>query len=229
MLMANLQTWSFHELHFGTARLRHYLDECGENQDLAMQLYEWNTEISAAFWESFTHLEVALRNAIDRQMTVRHITKGRAGHWIFDNARELGRDRGRGSRRHAYPYADIDTAIGRVRKNGMPLDSGQIISEISFGFWHQMVSKSQMFLWPDLVGAFPHMKSRNQALVSAKVESLRSLRNRIGHHHRIWAADLPARFSDLHTLSGYIDPDLETWIEENSRVPTLLTSRPRAT
>jgi hypothetical protein len=224
--MANLQTWGFYEIHFGTARLRHYLTECGGDRDLAMQLYDWNTELSAAFWESFAHLEVALRNAIDRQMSARHAAKGRTGHWIFDDARELGRDRGRGSRRHAYPYADIDTAIGRVRKNGMPLDSGQVISEISFGFWHQMVSKSQMFLWPDLVGAFPYMKGRNQMLVSAKVESLRALRNRIGHHHRIWATDLPTKFSELHTLAGYMDPALGTWIKTTSRVPALLAKRP---
>lgn len=226
--MTNVQTWTFYELHFATARLRHYLAETGGDQALAIQLYDWNTEVSAAFWESFTALEVALRNAIDRHMTMRHAAKGRSGHWIFDDARELGRDRGRGSNAHAYPYADIDTAIKRVRKNGMPLDAGQIISEISFGFWHQMVSKSQMFLWPDLVGAFPHMKGRNQYLVSAKVESLRALRNRIGHHHRIWAIDLPSKFGEIHMLAGYIDPDLGSWIKATSRVPELLTNRPRS-
>ena len=108
----------------------------------------------------------------------------------------------------------------------MPLDPGQIISEISFGFWHQMVSKSQMFLWPDLVGAFPSLKGRNQYLVSAKVESLRALRNRIGHHHRIWAIDLNQKFADLHTLAGYLDPDLGSWLKTTSRVPSILANRP---
>lgn len=148
--MVNSRSWAFFELHFGAPRLRHYLIEAGGDVDRAMRLYEWNTDLSAAFWESLGHLEVALRNTIDRQMSMRHAAQGRDGHWIYDDARELGRDRGRPPRRHSYPYVDVNTAINRVRKNGMPTDPGQIISEMSFGFWHQMVSQSQMFLWPDL-------------------------------------------------------------------------------
>ncbi|WP_334122305.1 hypothetical protein [Glutamicibacter sp.] len=225
--MTNLQSWEFYEFHFGAARLKHYLTECGGDQDQAKLLYEWNSDVSAAFWESLGHLEVGLRNAIDRQMSARHIAKGRIGHWIFDEARELGRDAGSGARRHAYPYADIDTAISRVRKNRMPLDSGQVISEISFGFWHQMVSKGQMFLWPDLVAAFPYMKGRNQALVSTKVGALRELRNRIGHHHRIWASDLEKKFDVLVALAGHIDPNFGHWIKSESQVPQLLKKRPQ--
>lgn len=225
--MANLPSWEFYEFHFGAARLKHYLTECGGDQDQAKLLYEWNSDISAAFWESLGHLEVGLRNAIDRQMNARHAAKGRTGHWIFDEVRELGRDAGRGTRRHAYPYADIDTAISRVRKNRMPMDSGQVISEISFGFWHQMVSKSQMFLWPDLAAAFPSMKGRNQTLVSTKVGALRDLRNRIGHHHRIWASDLEKKFDDLIALAGYIEPDFGRWIQSESQVPHLLLKQPK--
>lgn len=139
--MASLQSWDFYEFHFGAARLKHYLIECHDVQSQAMLLYRWNSDISAAFWESLGHLEVGLRNAIDRQMNLLHEAKGRPGNWIFDESRELGRDSGKGHRAHAYPYADIELAISRVRRNRMPLAPGQIISEISFGFWHQMVSK----------------------------------------------------------------------------------------
>lgn len=191
-----------------------------------MRLYQWNTELSAAFWESLGHLEVALRNAIDHQMSARHFAKGRPGHWIYDDARELGRGHGKGAAKHAHPYADIDTAIKRVRKNRMPTDPGQIISEISFGFWHQMVSKGQMVLWPDLAGAFPYMKGRGQRTVADKVESLRALRNRIGHHHRIWSLDVAAKYSELLALAGYISPQLASWIDDRSRVRELLARRP---
>lgn len=224
--MVNSQTWGFFEFNFGSARLQHYLNECGGDADRAIRLYEWNTELSAAFWESLGHLEVALRNAIDRQMTARHAAKGRAGHWIYDDGRELGRDQGRRHSRHAFPYVDIETAIQRVRKNEMPTDPGQIISEVSFGFWHQMVSKGQMAIWPDLVGAFPHMPGRRQDTVSDKVASLRALRNRIGHHHRIWAIDVGTKYSELQALAGYIDPDLALWIDMNSRVKGILGNRP---
>ena len=222
-----LQSWDFYEFHFGAARLKHYLIECHDVQSQAMLLYRWNSDISAAFWESLGHLEVGLRNAIDRQMNLRHEAKGRPGNWIFDESRELGRDSGKGHRAHAYPYADIELAISRVRRNRMPLAPGQIISEISFGFWHQMVSKGQMFLWPDLAGAFPDMKGRNQLLVSSKVGALRDLRNRIGHHHRIWTSDLEQRFEDLVALAGYIHPDFGHLINVESDVPLILSKRPK--
>ncbi len=225
--MANLQSWEFYEFHFGAARLKHYLNECGGHQNQAILLFNWNSDISAAFWESLGHLEVGLRNAIDRQMSARHTAKGRTGHWNFDDARELGRDAGRSPRRHAYPFIDIDAAMSRVRKNRMPMDSGQVISEISFGFWHQMVSKSQMFLWPDLAAAFPYMKGRSQTQVSTKVGELRNLRNRIGHHHRIWASDLEKKLDDLVALAGYIDPNFGQWIKNGSPVPHLLLEQPK--
>lgn len=224
--MVNSRNWAFFELHFAAPRLRHYLTDSHGDADRAIRLYEWNTEISAAFWESLGHLEVALRNTIDRQMIARHTARNRTGHWIYDDAHELGRDRGRPPRRHAYPYVDINTAINRVRNNGMPTDPGQIISEISFGFWHQMVSKNQMFLWPDLAAGFSNMPGRRQDAVSDIVESLRALRNRIGHHHRIWSIDVAAKYAELCKLAGFIDPALEAWIDENSRVMAVIAKRP---
>lgn len=124
-----------------------------------MALYEWNAAISAAFWESLCYLEVALRNAIDRQMQAIHVGKGRSGHWIFDDAREFGRD-ARGTDRHNHPYQDVASAIGRVQRNKKQVTPCQVISEISFGFWHQLVSKRQVRFWPDLVAAFPHSPNR---------------------------------------------------------------------
>lgn len=226
--MTNSRTWDFYEQHFGAARLWHYLSEHAGETRQAIRLYEWNAELAAAFWEPLGHLEVALRNTIDRQMSARNVARGRSKHWIYDDAQELGRGRGRGQYQHAYPYVDIATAINRVKKNKKTIDPGQVISEISFGFWHQMVSKSQMFLWPDLASGFPHMGSRNQELVSDIVSSLRDFRNRIGHHHRIWALDVSEKYEQILTLAGYIDPDLATWIDGQSRVGELIHLRPRA-
>lgn len=70
-----LQSWDFYKFHFGAARLKHYLIECHDVQSQAMLLYRWNSDISAAFWESLGHLEVGLRKAIDRQMNIRHEAK----------------------------------------------------------------------------------------------------------------------------------------------------------
>jgi hypothetical protein len=223
--VVNSQQWSFYEHHFASARLQHYLDERGNDQLTAMQLYEWNTAVSAAFWESLSFFEVALRNAIDRELTSIHADKGRSGHWIFDEAKELGRDRF-GRDQHKQPYKDVAIAIDRVKRNGKPVSPEQVISEISFGFWHQMVSKGQLFLWPDLVATFPNTPNRSQKTVQEPVARLRDFRNRIGHHHRIWSIDIDARYEDILTVARYLDADLASWIDSRSRVVELLAQKP---
>lgn len=223
--MGNDRPWQWYERHLSAPRLAHYLTQAGGDPKQAVALYEWNTAVSAAFWRDLALFEVALRNTLDARMSLRHARLNRPGHWIFDDARELGRDKS-GSGRHEQPYRDIAEAIRRVRSNRKRIDPGQVISEVSFGFWHQLVSRRQLALWPDLAGGFPSAPRRDQALVHEPVSRLRSLRNRIGHHHRVWALDLPNRHEDLLTVTEYIDPDLRGWIESTSHVATTLTERP---
>jgi hypothetical protein len=89
-----------------------------------------------------------------------------------------------------------------------------------------MVSKRQSFLWPDLVAAFPNSPNRNQATIHDPVVRLRTLRNRIGHHHRIWSFDIAGRYADILTIAAYLDTDLSAWIDARSRVARLLATRP---
>lgn len=66
--MANSRSWDFHVRHFSQPRLAHYLTACADDHSSATALYEWNSTIGAAFWEALGHLEVAMRNSIDRRM-----------------------------------------------------------------------------------------------------------------------------------------------------------------
>lgn len=219
--MTSTSNWAFYERHFAPARLQHYLAHTQGDHVAAMELYRWNAAISGAFWQSLAYFEVAFRNAIDARMAERHLALDRSGHWIFDDVRELVRD-ANGVDRHRQPYKDIAESIGRVRRNGKPLNAGQIISELPFGFWHQMVSRRQMFLWPDIAGAFPRAPDRGQSSVQNPVKRLREFRNRIGHHHRVWSEDVEARYDDLLRVAGHIDPALAQFIDERSQVPGLL-------
>ena len=217
--------WALMRRHFSDVRLRLYLTEAGGDEDAAAHLYQWNSHCSAAFWEALGYLEVSLRNALDARMTLRQQARGGTRHWVFDDARQLGRD-ARGHGRHAHPYQNVATAIRRVQANGKPLDPAQIISELPVGFWHQLVARRQMFLWPDLAAAFVHAPTRSPVPVRDRLARMRDLRNRIGHHHRIWSLDLDSRWDDLLTLTGWIDPELRTWVETSTGVPAALDARP---
>lgn len=223
--VASGSDWAFYERHFAHAQLQHYLRDAGGNRAGAMQLYRWNVAITGAFWQSLAYFEVAFRNALDERMSARHLTQRRPSHWVFDDARELGRDAD-GQHRHRQPYKDIAEAIRRVRRNHKPLSAGQIISEVPFGFWHQLVSRRQMFLWPDLAGAFPQAPNRHQSTIQHPVARLREFRNRLGHHHRVWSESIEARYDDLLTVAGYMDPDLKRFIDEHNLVRALLRERP---
>jgi len=219
--VASASDWAFYERHFSRARLQHYLTRTEGDQSAAMELYRWNVAVSGAFWQSLAYFEVALRNTLDERMSARHTAHGRSSHWVFDDARELGRDAD-GPHRHRQPYKDIAEAIRRVRRNQKPMSAGQIISEVSFGFWHQLVSRRQMFLWPDLAGAFPHAPNRDQPTIQHPVARLREFRNRLGHHHRVWSENVQARYNDVLELAVYMDPDLKRFIDAHSLVPGLL-------
>jgi hypothetical protein len=91
---------------FSAERLSTYIDHCGGDFPAAVELYRWNSAITAAFWEPIGHLEVALRNTLDDRLAARHRRLERSGSWLDDPAQELsGRAR-----------LDIAGARDRVRQ-----------------------------------------------------------------------------------------------------------------
>ena len=229
VMTTEIDPWEFYEKHFSRPRMKHYLDECGNDQDRAKKLYVWNTKISAAFLELLSYLEVALRNCINERMVLRHQAKSESGNWTEDQSKELGRNSFRNQNDkwgHKHPYSDINQAIFRVRKNNKPITTEQIISELPFGFWIAMVSKKQQFLWPDLAAGFPNTPNRNRGNVADLLMSIKSFRNRISHHHRIWNLDLDVKLNEIYRMSDFINSDLSLWIKNMSRVEHLNERKP---
>jgi hypothetical protein len=208
--------WTVVELHLSPERLQGYLAVCDGNLDRALELYLWNSTVSAAISESLGHLEIGVRNALSRQLTLRHNNLGRSGTWLDDPADELT----------LRARTDILDARSRVAGKGKSLTHPQIVSELSFGFWRYLISKRNLKLWPDLAGGFPNAPNRSLKTVEDPLIRLLDLRNRIAHHQRIWNLHLEARIRDLEDLLGYIDADFRDWVLLHSRVPSQLAARP---
>ncbi|MDQ0093277.1 hypothetical protein [Paeniglutamicibacter psychrophenolicus] len=64
-------------------RFSTYLEAAGGSRKRALDLYEWNAKLSAAFLHDLSHLEVGLRNACDRQLAAA-IRPGDT-HWTDPN------------------------------------------------------------------------------------------------------------------------------------------------
>ena len=197
-------------------RLSTYLDHCRGDVDQALALYEWNTSISGAVWEVFTHVEVALRNVLATCLDRRHERHSRQGSWLDDPAGDLD-NRARD---------DIAEARRRVRRTGHSPSDAQTISELSFGFWRFLIARRYTNLWPDLATGFPHAPNRSRTTVEDPVARLHALRNRVAHHHRIWNEPLADLYADMFELLGFIDPDLARWVDAGSRLAAVLAARP---
>ncbi len=211
-------SWEFLERHFTPARLHSYLLEFNGDKQLAQALYEWNIEISGAFWELITYVEIALRNRINQRFENAAISKG--GHWILE------------FEKLATPNSEM--ALKEIRQARFRISAGkklvtpeQLVSELPFGFWVNLLSKRHRNFWPELASGFPGMPNRNPSVLYTKLSSLKDLRNRIGHHHRIWSLDLSSMHQDILKISAFLDKDLATWILRKSKVDELLARKPR--
>jgi hypothetical protein len=204
--------------HLSPERMSAYLQVCDHDLSTALRLYRWNTAVSGAWWEALAHLEVVLRNALDRRLAARHERKGRPGSWLDDPAHDL----------HQRARDDIATARRRLRIQRKPQIPEQIITELSFGFWRYLATRHyRASLWPDLASAFLHAPNRALATIERPVAALYGLRNRVAHHEKLIALPLDELYRDLLDLLGYIDPAVRAWVEQSSRVPALLDQRPR--
>jgi hypothetical protein len=69
---------------FSAERLSTYIAYCDGDFAAAIEMYRWNSEITAAFWEPIGHLEVALRNTLaERLAATTADSNGRAPGWTI--------------------------------------------------------------------------------------------------------------------------------------------------
>jgi hypothetical protein len=105
---------------FSAERLSTYLAHCEGNFAAAVEMYRWNSAITAAFWEPIGHLEVALRNTLDDRLAARHRRFGRPGSWPSEC-----------SRRDADYAHGASSAARRERRIGRPAVFGlELVGEL---------------------------------------------------------------------------------------------------
>lgn len=172
-----------------------------------------------------------MRNAMHDRLTTVY-----GARW-YDNLNILD-DRSLKAIREAKRRASRGLAVGA------PPTPGKVVSEMSFGVWvalldrggHSTVAGKVRYretLWlPALRDAFPfgpgHQKKTNRGL-----RTVQSLRNRIGHHEKIFSEpfkDTDLTLDALHQhcldVAGWISVDIANWVTITSRVQNILATRP---
>lgn len=199
-------------------RLSTYVN-VANTKEAALELYVWNTEVSAAFYGPLQALEVTTRNAFHDQLT-----RAYGVTWWDDPKAGLTPQ----ARQH------VQDARDKLRRENKPVTPSRIVAELSFGFWERLLTigprhsrvNYDSTLWrPALYKAFPNVRtSRHNA--HRPLPPLRNLRNRIAHHEPIFGRNLADDHQLILDVLGWMNTEARDWVAYHSVVPAALAARP---
>lgn len=192
-------------------RFDRYLKSADGDVHAAITLYQWNIEVSAAFYVPLHWLEISLRNSLDQRLR----------RWF-----------GRDDWWHCAPLTDngrrkVSRAEGNlVRSKGRGFSPDDVVAELTFGFWVSLLSRvhDRSFWVPVLHNAFPHYRGARNLLHGDFVRML-DFRNRVMHHEPIFYLDLEAYRQRSHRLLGYLSREVAEHVRSIDNVPSVLTRR----
>jgi hypothetical protein len=165
-----------------------------------LERYLWNIAICEALYPTLQNLEIALRNNINHSIIISfHDPDWLTNPKILDIQKQkliLG-------------------IIKNAKEAGKTVNAGQLIAELSFGFWTSLFDKKyDTVLWQrnNLIrSVFPNMPNhiRNRPTLSKRFTDIRRLRNLVFHHEPIWNKDkLGQQYKDLIEALGWLNSDL---------------------
>lgn len=194
-------------------RFQTYLTRCHGNQAAALRLYAWNMELSSAYWGPLGILEVLLRNALHKQMTLRRQADWWADPRVYLQQRE--RD------------AMTRTVTKLVNAGNATPSSDDVVGASNFGFWVGLLDKGvprdrhcdyHTVLWePRLKHAFPNLGSIKRRQLHGDLDAIRKLRNRVAHHEPVFRTS-DRNIQQIVDVVGYMDTGVADFIAGTHRV-----------
>jgi hypothetical protein len=210
-----------------------YVSAAAGDQQRALQLYEWNSEISSALLHDLAHLEVGIRNAYDQALT-KHSQF--SPHWtacaqqVFAPVMRQKRFYDPTLEKMVKKRVDVNRkprqALERaITDAGGIASSGKIVAQLMFGFWRYLSSAAhEVPLWrPYLHHAFP---GTSRGYIDGRMGDLHELRNRVAHHEPLLTWNIPKAHLRLTELATLVAPELGQHLAAHSRVDALLAARP---
>ena len=179
------------------------------DESRAVKHYQSNIKLTEAFYTSLSVLEVALRNALSRELKT--MTGRDDWYAIFANTPGL-------TNLNKY----ITQASKQIAGRHEQITTSKIIAELTLGFWVSLLNAEyERLLWKDLRRAFPYIpkKDRKRKNVSAPLNRFRAFRNRVFHNESIcWNMKKVQEIHDeLLLVLEWINKDLPEWLKEIDR------------
>lgn len=202
-------------------RFTTYLKHSDNDRVIALRLYQWNLQISAALIVPLHLFEVSLRNAVVETLEVTH-----THNWPWNQG---------------FIYTIPDPATGYSPRKDLQKEAqrqpsmGKVVAELKFVFWQRMFTKRyDKHLWNHhLRRVFPNAPSsmtvaQLREQIYADVEIIRQLRNRIAHHEPIFTRDLAQEYRCMLKLVAWRDQATADWLDHMQAVTALLPLNPTA-
>ena len=199
----------FFEKVFSEKRMERYFILYPNDESRAVKHYQSNIKLTEAFYTSLSVLEVALRNALSRELKT--MTGRDDWYAIFANTPGL-------TNLNKY----ITQATKQIAGRHEQITTSKIIAELTLGFWVSLLNAEyERLLWKDLRRAFPYIpkKDRKRKNVSAPLNRFRAFRNRVFHNESIcWNMKKVQEIHDeLLLVLEWINMDLPEWLKEIDR------------
>ena len=229
-------------------RLGGYDAAAGGDRALARQLYVWDRDVSLAIMADIAILEVAFRNALHDAFSRRWGQRWYSSRDVVLDDRSIKQLASAWKQLPVGMRQNPDGSLvpGKLVAHCMfgfwvnLLDAGD-----HFGEAPRRIRANYNDLWREAGHAAfrgGRAEARRQgenytrAWAHSVVKNINTLRNRVAHHEPlINGFPLPGQQARMTAMEGHeeclklarmIDRDLATWLATNTRVPTLLASRP---
>ena len=181
-------------------RFEPYLLRCNGDQKKAFALYEYNIKVSQSFYAPLSALEVTLRNKIDESF------KEHFGDdfWLRNVLPPvMGKQ-----------VTDLEQKLVQRKKT---ITNSSILAELNFGFWTILFNRRfAKTYWKPLHRIFEHIpkQQRKRSEISAKLNHIRTFRNRIYHYEPIiWDSEvLDQKHNDILDVLYWLNPETAEWV-----------------
>jgi hypothetical protein len=201
-------------------RFATYLQHCNNDRICALQLYQWNLELSAAFVIPLHLLEVSIRNAAVECVEAVHTS-----NWPWNQ----GFIRRLPNPKNGYsPTRDLEN-VAKMKNPTM----GKVVAELKFVFWEKMfTSRHDKRLWNAHINAvFPNVPAASKpshirAQIYNDVSVIRNLRNRIAHHEPIFSRNNHDDYEKIYKLIRWRNVITADWMQSIQTVTQLISERP---
>ena len=212
-----------YERHFSVSRMSRYLIACGGDTVKAKGLYNLNIQLSQALYPLISILEVALRNAIDRELA-KYFNDNQ---WLIGKKNQFANHPGlvfkdkRGNLQPDHFFTDkISSAESKLHFRGIPVSHGKLLAELTFGFWIKFFdNKPIKILQGAQIRAFQNSPKMPMTQVHSHLNLIVALRNRISHNEpicfnkagQLCLTTIGGYEKDICNALGWLNQELKDW------------------